>query len=156
MNMFVKATVLAATLGLASPVLAKPVTVTAQMAVYFGNAAYLAAYVVDPKGHYVTTVLAAGTRERYLGHLDRWYRLITRSGRGIDGTTAASAGPGQQVSGSAEIPDAMLNAGYTLRIESTVEGQQYVPGEVEIPLDDAHNGAPVTGQAYVANATISF
>ncbi len=152
----IKALALVAALGLASPVAAKTLNFTVAIKNYSGNNTYFAAYVVDANGGYVATLHAAGSRQRYLGDLSRWARLISRSGRGVDGTTGASVGSGQSVSGSVFIPDNMFNAGYVLRVETAVENQNYVPNDAAITLEDANNGKSVGGTGYVKSLSISY
>ncbi len=155
-----KTTLLAATLALsltlAAEAQARPLTIDLTMANYSGREAFLVAYVVDAKGRYVSTLYAAGSSERYFEHLDRWFRMFSRAHRGIDGMTGASKGAGASTSVAVDVPDTALNAGFTLRIETAVENQYYVPDEAAIPLDDAHNGVSTAGTSYVATAAVTF
>ena len=150
------AATLALGLGLAVRADARPVTFDVAMANYSGRQAYWVAYVVDSKGSYVSTLYAAGGSGRFFEHLDRWWRMFTRAHRPVDGSTGASMGAGSRTSFMVEVPDKMLNAGFTLRIESAVEGQYYVPDEAAVPLDDAHNGAATAGKSYLQTLTVSF
>ncbi len=155
-----KTTLLAATLALslvvAADAEAKSLSIDLKMADYSGRQAFLVAYVVDGKGKYVSTLYAAGSNEKYFEHFDRWFRLFQRARRGVDGTTGASIGAGAATTVSVDVPDSVLNAGYTLRLESAVENQYYVPDEVAVPLDDAHNGKAMSGKSYVSSMTVSF
>ena len=121
---------------------------------YRGPAAYVVAYVVGRTGQYVSTVHVAGNRAKYQADLSRWYRLMQRSGRGIDGSTGASVGSGRAFSTPVRIPTKMLNAGYVLRVESAVEDGRYYPNEASIPLTTANLGKPVAGTGYVNRVII--
>jgi hypothetical protein len=154
-NIFAIGTVVAS-LGVAAPALARPVDVTVEMAVYGGNRAYLAGYLVDPAGKYVGTVMVAGSRDKYFEHLSRWYRLFQRAGQPVDGTTGASIGTGETMNAHFDIPDSMLNAGYTLRIESAVENQNYFPDDAAVVMEDANNGTAKRGTGYIRNVTIAY
>mgnify|MGYP005985723767 CR=1 FL=1 len=156
MTMILKSAVVVATLALASPLYAKPLSITVDMANFRGPPAYAAAYITDPNGQYVSTVYVAGHRGEYQADLRTWYRMIRRSGKGIDGTTGASVGRGGQFSTTVNVPDNLLNAGYTLHVETGVEDYGIVPDDVVVPLSDANNGTPVRGQRNVASATISY
>jgi hypothetical protein len=156
MHATLKAAAFVATLAAAAPAEARPLSIQIQMKGYSGNPAYLAAYIVDGQGNYVATALTGGYREHYLAHLDRWYRLIIASRRQIDGTTAASVGSGGSLGTTFEVPDSYLNAGYTLRLETAVEGQSYVGNDAAVPLDDAHNGKAVAGRGYAKSLTVSY
>ncbi|MEO8241942.1 MAG: DUF2271 domain-containing protein [bacterium] len=155
-----KTTLLAATLAVGLTVAAaadaRSLTIDLKMAGYSGRPAFLVAYVVDGNGRYVSTLYAAGSNGRYFEHFDRWFRMFSRARRGVDGTTGASMGSGDGTSVSVDVPDSVLNAGYTLRLESAVESQYYVPDEAEVPLDDAHNGSAISGKSYVSSMTVSF
>jgi len=149
----VKAAAVVAALAIAAPADARPVTIEIAMNSYGGQRAYLAAYVVDPSGQYVATVLTAGSRLNYLGHLGRWFRMFQRAGGRVDGTTGASIGSSQSTSATINVPDSMLNSGYSLRVESAVENQRYYPDEAAVPLQ---NGASVAGAGYVHSVTVRY
>jgi hypothetical protein len=155
MNTILKAVTIVAGLTCAAPAIARPVDITVKAASYSGQRAYMVAYIVDPNGRYVSTVLTAG-RGQYLGHLDRWVRMFQRAGSRVDGTSGASIGSGETMNTSLEIPDAMLNAGYTLRVESAVENQRYMPDDAAVTLIDANNGQAVAGTGYVQSVTVSY
>ncbi len=151
-----KAAAVVAIVGLAMPAEARRVTVDVVMNSYRGNSAYLAAYIVDGSGRYVSTVLTAGTRSKYLADLSRWNRMFQRAGGKVDGTSGASIGSGQSISTQVEIPDSMLNAGYTLRIETAVENQRYLPDEAAVTIVDAINGIAMGGSGYVRSVTLTY
>ena len=71
-----KTATVVAVLGLAAPAQARPFNISITMDSYRGQEAYLAAYIVDANGQYVSTVLTAGTRSRYLADLSRWNRMV--------------------------------------------------------------------------------
>lgn len=151
-----KALAIVATLGMAAPASAKPLSFTIDIRQFWGHNVYLAAYVVDPNGAYVSTLAVAGTRERYLADLSRWARMISRSGHGVDGSIGASLGAGTTLAQTVDVPDQLFNAGYTLRVETAVENQNYIPNDAAVALTDANNGKPVAGTGYINNLTIRF
>ena len=156
MKLTIPAAALALVLTLAVEAQARPLTIAIAMANYSGPQAFLVAYLVDAKGSYVSTLYAAGSSGRYFEHLDRWYRMFRRAHGKVDGTTGASLGSGRHRNVSVDVPDKLFNAGYTLRIESAVEGEFYVPDEAAVSLDDAHNGAATSGQSFVNALTLTF
>lgn len=156
MTVYLKSAIAAAALTLAAPLQAKPMTVTVQMANFSGPPAYAAAYITDPKGNYVSTLYVAGYKSKYQADLRSWYRLIRRSGKPIDGTTGASVGRGRQFSTTVNVPDTLLNAGYTLHVETAVEDYGIQPDDAVVPLDDANNDKAVSGQRFVGAAKISY
>jgi len=156
MTTLLKSTALAVAMALAGPLQAKPLTVSVQMANFSGPPAYAAVYVTDPQGNYVSTLYVAGYKSKYQADLRTWYRLIRRSGKGIDGTTGASVGRGRQFSTTVNVPDNLLNAGYNLHIETGVEDYGVQPDDAVVPLDDVNNGVAVKGRRNVGSATISY
>ncbi len=79
---------------------------------YGGDGAYLAIYLTDKAGKLQQTIHVAGGKAKYHKHLSAWYR---QSGGRIDGTTGASVGSGRSLTVSAEIADALIDAGFEIR-----------------------------------------
>ncbi len=151
----------AATLGLATtlaiPALtlapaaeARTVTLTAQLQPYGGNGAYLAIYLTDAQGKFHSTLRVAGGKTKYHKHLRDWARGRGAETARIDGITGASVGSGQSLRASVEIADALIDAGYQIRIDTAVEDGRDNPSEIVVPLTAAAAGKPVAGRGYVA------
>jgi Predicted periplasmic protein (DUF2271) len=139
-------------LGLATA-MAMPTTAEARivklkttMKSYGGDGAYLAIYLTDGSGKLQKTIRIAGGKAKYHKHLSGWFR---QSGGRIDGTTGASVGAGGALNVSVDIADSMIDAGYQIRIDSAVEKENDVPGDVVAPLTSAQSGKPVSGKGYV-------
>ena len=81
----VATTALCLTLALlATPALARPVTITTKMKPYGGDGAYLALYLTDAKGAYKGTLWGSGQKSKYWSHLSSWYRA---TGGRVDAVT---------------------------------------------------------------------
>lgn len=146
------ATTLALTaVALAPAAEARTVTLTTQMRPYGGNGAYLAIYLVDAQGRFHSTLRVAGSRAKYHSHLREWSRGRATEAARIDGITGASVGSGQSLRVSVEVADALIDAGYQIRIDTAVEDGRDNPGEIAAPLTAAAAGRPVTGRGYVAS-----
>jgi hypothetical protein len=145
----------AAMLAAPSAALAKPVTITAQLADYGGYSAYIAVYIVDKAGAYQKTLWVAGSKTRYYRHLSAWERAAGRSAR-LDGITGASIGSGRSLTVHAELADAMIDAGYRIQIDTAYEEGVERPAEVAVPLDAARAGKPVAGHGTIKSLTVSF
>lgn len=156
MSTLLKSAVVSLAMAMTSPAHAKQVTLRLNMANNYGPPAYVAAYILDPKGKYVSTVLVAGSRMQYLADLRTWYRLVRRSGKGIDGVTGASIGRGRSVAATVNLPDKVLSGGYTLHVETGVEDYGVARNDVVIPLDAASNGKTIPGTRFVKSASISY
>lgn len=144
---------LVAAIALPTLAIAKPVTVTAQFADYGGYGAYAAVYVTDAQGTVVQTLHVAGKKAKYYRHLSGWARGASGS---VDGLTGASIGSGGTLTVTADIADAMLDAGYQVRIDTSVEDGNDYAADAAAPLAAASAGKPVAGHGYVQSLTVSY
>ena len=147
-------TTVAAACALALPALAqsRELTLTTQLKNYGGNGAYLAVYLTDAKGAYVRTLWVAGGKAKYYKHLSDWNRFSAADGKRLNGVTGASVGQGRTLKVTAELADALIDAGYEIRIDAAVEDMRDRPGEVRMPLGSANAGKPQAGKQYVQSA----
>lgn len=148
------AALLAAT-TLAIPVLAQSRTVTLATTLknYGGDGAYLAMYLTDAKGAYAGTLWVAGGKAKYYKHLSDWNRLSTGDARRLDGVTGASVGAGRTLKVTADLADALFDAGYEIRIDAAVEDMRDSPSEVRIPLTTVDAGKPYSGRQYIQSSS---
>lgn len=131
--------------------LARPVTLTTQLANYGGEGAYLALYVTNAAGAYVGSLWMAGDKSRYFEHLSDWYRASGGNLSQISGITGASVGAGRTLTITLDLADALLDAGYTLHIDAAVEDMRNSPNEIAVPLTTQGAGTTVRGRRYVAS-----
>lgn len=146
---------LAVSTALALPGLAtaRPVTLTTTLQNYGGDGAYLAVYLTDPSGAYVRTLWVAGKKSKYYKHLTDWHRATGGSPAQINGITGASVGEGRSLKVTADLADALFDAGYKLNIDAAAEDMRDSPREISVPLTKAEAGKPVAGRRYVAGFT---
>lgn len=147
--------VLALSTALALPGLAsaRPVTLTTTLKNYGGDGAYLAVYLTDPSGAYVRTLWVAGKKSKYYKHLTDWHRATGGSPSQINGLTGASVGEGRSLKVTADLADALFDAGYKLNIDAAAEDMRDSPRDISVPLTKAGVGKPVVGRSYVAGFT---
>ena len=147
--------VLALSTALALPGLAsaRPVTLTTTLKNYGGDGAYLAVYLTDPSGAYVRTLWVAGKKSKYYKHLSDWHRATGGSPSQINGLTGASVGEGRSLKITADLADALFDAGYKLNIDAAAEDMRDSPRDISVPLTKAGAGKPVVGRSYVAGFT---
>lgn len=136
--------------GLAS---ARPVTLTTTLKNYGGDGAYLAVYLTDPSGAYVRTLWVAGKKSKYYKHLSDWHRATGGSPSQINGLTGASVGEGRSLKVTADLADALFDAGYKLNIDAAAEDMRDSPRDISVPLTKTGAGKPVAGRSYVAGFT---
>jgi hypothetical protein len=136
---------------LALPLLAqaRPVVLTTSLQNYGGNGAYLAIYLTDAAGKYQKTLWVAGTKVKYYRHLSDWARGSALNPREFDGVSGASVGSGKSLKVTVELADALIDAGYQIRIDSAYEDGRDSPAEVRIPLTKTGSGKPAGGRGVV-------
>ncbi len=132
------------------------VTLTAQLKNYGGDGAYLAAYLTDAKGAYVRTLWVAGGKAKYHTHLSDWKRLSSGDAKRLDGVTGASVGAGRALKVTADLADALIDAGYEIRIDAAAEDMRDSPSEIRVPLTRANAGKPQTGKQYIQSLTFQL
>ena len=71
----------------------------------------------------------------------------------LDGVTGASVGSGRELKVTVEVADALIDAGYEIRIDSAVEDMRDNPADVRVPLTTSGAGKPVAGRGYVKSFT---
>ncbi len=148
-------TTLALTSAIVMPgsVMAKTITLTTEMAHYRGPEAYLVIYITDAKGVYQDTIWVSGRKSKYYGHLVSWYRATGASAAEINGITGASVGSGRTMTVSFDLSDALFDAGYQLRIDTSVEDGRDVAHDVVVPLISDKLGKDISGRRYIKRFT---
>lgn len=151
-------TVLMLATALATPTLAyaKDANLSIQMANYQGPPAYLAVYLNKPDGTFDSTLWVAGGQSRYQKDLRGWFRGASASGQRIDGITGASVGGGKTMQVTVGIADALIDAGYTVHVDSAVEDGGQVRDDATLDLTQANSGKVVAGNGYVAAMSVTF
>ena len=74
----------------------------------------------------------------------------------LDGVTGASVGSGRTLKVTADLADALIDAGYEIRIDAAVEDMRDSPAEVRVPLSAASAGKPQAGKQYIQSATLQL
>ena len=144
-------TTVAAACVLAVPALAqaRQVTLTTQLKNYGGDGAYLAVYLTDAKGAYAGTLWVAGGKAKYYRHLSDWNRLSAGDTKRLVGVTGASVGAGRTLKVTLDLADALIDAGYEIRVDASVENMRDSPSEVRVPLSASQAGKPQAGKQYI-------
>ena len=148
-------TTLAAALAVALPSVAqaRPMSMSIPLKNYGGDGAYLAVYVTDAKGAYVRTLWVAGGKAKYYKHLADWNRLSATDGKRLQGVTGASVGAGRTLKVTADLADALIDAGYELRIDAAAEDMRDSPSEIRVPLTRANADKAHPGKQYIQSLT---
>jgi hypothetical protein len=153
MKMIIGGACLAGALALPGLVHARPVVLTAELQGYGGNGAYLALYVTDAAGKYQKTLWVAGRKAKYYRHLSDWARGSGLNPREFDGISGASVGSGKSLKVTVDLADALIDAGYEIRIDSAVEDGRDNPADARAALTRQGAGKPVKGRGYIKSFT---
>ena len=153
MNKLVLSLCLASALALPAIAHARPVTLTTQLKSYGGNGAYLAIYVTDAAGQYQRTLWVSGTKTKYYKNLRDWARGSGLKPSEFDGVSGASVGSGRDLKVTVDLADALIDAGYEIRVDSAVEDGRDNSTDVRTPLTKSGAGKPSTGRGYVQSFT---
>lgn len=143
-------------LSLPSLIQAAEVTITTTLNSYSGEGAYLALYLTDAKGNYYRTLWVAGGKSKYYKHLQDWARGSGLKSKEYDGLTGASVTSGDSLTVKVTIDDALIDAGYLIRVDSAVEDQREHRIDAEIPLTRQGAGKQVAGRGYVKTLSYSL
>jgi hypothetical protein len=140
---------LLAGLTLPSAASARTVTLTASLNNYGGNGAYVAIYLTDAQGRLHSTLHLAAPKAKYHKHLSSWSRGPAAARRTVDGVTGASVGSGRTLKVSVDVADALIDAGYQIRVDTAVENGRDNPSEIVAPLARTAAATPLAGKGYV-------
>ena len=150
--------VLAATAAFVAPTIAeaRQVTFEATLKAYGGNGAYVALYLLDGAGKYKGTLWMAGDKTKFYRHLSDWTRASGGRLAEVDRITGASVGSGKTLKITVDIADALIDAGYKVHVDTSVEDGADNPSEIVAPLDASASGKPVAGDGYVKSFKATF
>jgi hypothetical protein len=143
-------------LSLPNLIQAAEVTITTTLNSYSGEGAYLAFYLTDAKGKYNRTLWVAGGKSKYYKHLRDWARGSGLKSTEYDGLTGASVTSGDSLTVKVKIDDALIDAGYLIRVDSAVEDQREHRIDAEVPLTRQGAGTKVAGRGYVKTLSYSL
>ena len=135
--------------ALPAAVQARTLSLTTELQNYGGEGAYLAFYLTDANGKYQKTLWVAGKKSKYYKSLRDWARGSRLNPREFDGVSGASVGSGRSLTVKVELADALIDAGYEIRIDSAVEDGRENAVDVRVPLTATGAGKPVAGRGYV-------
>jgi hypothetical protein len=135
---------------------AREVTLTTELQSYSGNGAYLAIYVTNAADQYQETLWVAGQKSKYYKHLTGWARASGLQASEYDGLTGASVTSGKTLTITLDLADAYIDAGFQLKIDTSVEDKRDNRNDIVVPLTTAGAGKPSTGRGYIKTFSYAF
>ena len=131
---------------------AAEVTINATLGNYSGPRAYAVIYLTDQNGNVHDTFHVAGTKSKYYRHLRDWARGASRSQTPVHSVTGASVGSGRTLSVRANIADSLIDAGYQIRIDTSVEDVGDYPRSAVLTLGQQTS---VPGRGLISSLSIN-
>lgn len=136
-------------LALTASVQAKEAVMMVQIDEYNGPEAYFHLYLVNPKGKFDHTLWVSGPEKIWWPDSKRWFGYHSRARENVDGLTGASTAAGARSVMRVEIDPKWVDAGYKLRVESSVENADNVHVDAEVALTKDNQRKKIPGSGYV-------
>ncbi len=136
-------------LALTSSAHADEAVVLVQLNEYNGPEAYFHLYLVNPEGKFDSTLWVSGPEKIWWPDSKRWYGYFNRARENVDAITGASTAAGARSVMRVEIDPELVDAGYTLRVETSVENANNVQADVEVELTNGNQRVKTPGTGYV-------
>lgn len=128
---------------------------TIQMRGYEGPQAYMAVSLVDSKGEHVQTLRIFGPQRRWYTGMTKWYNAWRKKKEQTDAVTGASIAAGDRQTFSFTLADNLLDKGYSIRFDSSVEDQENHEGDAIVPVTTAELTKRTEGKGYIKMVKIS-
>jgi len=74
----------------------------------------------------------------------------------LNGITGASVGAGRTLTVTADLSDALINAGYKLHIDAASENFRESPSEIVVPLNTKNAGKPMHGRRFIKSFSMQM
>lgn len=136
-------------LALTGASLADEATIVVQIDDYQGEEAYFSLYLVNPEGRYEKTLWISGDEKVWWPSTTRWYSYLSRNPQDVDAITGASTAASGRAVIRIDIDPELIDAGYRMRVESSVENQSYHQDDVEVELTRDNVRVKTPGTGYV-------
>ncbi len=136
-------------LVLSAPAQAEEAVVLVQLNEYNGPEAYFHLYLVNPEGKFDRTLWVSGPEKIWWPDSKRWFGYHSRARENVDAITGASTAGGARSVMRVNIDQDFVDAGYKLRVETSVENADNVQSDVEIDLTASNQRKKFPGSGYV-------
>jgi len=128
---------------------AEEAVVLVQLNEYNGPEAYFHLYLVNPKGKFDRTLWVSGPDKIWWPDSKRWFGYHSRARENVDAITGASTAASARSVMRVEIDPKWVDAGYKLRVETSVENADNVHVDAEVDLTKDNQRKKVPGAGYV-------
>jgi hypothetical protein len=139
----------ASVLTLTSAAAAEEAIVLVQLNEYIGPEAYFSLYLVNPEGKYDRTLWLSGPERIWWPDTKRWFGYFSRNPADVDAITGASTPAGARAVMRIDLDPELVDAGYRLRVETSVENADNVQVDAEVDLTSDNQRIKMPGTGYV-------
>lgn len=122
---------------------------------YTGEEAYIVVSLINPKGNYEKTLYIMGPDKQWYNSFKEWNKQQNKKKENLSAITGASVAGGDRASATFVLDESLLNKGYKLRFESSVEDQQYHVADVEIAMTTEALTQKTEGTGYIRFVKLS-
>lgn len=143
-------------LSLSTFLQAKEVTFITTLDDYEGKNAYLAMYITSAEGEYQQTLWVSGEKKKYYSSLRGWARASGLKNSEYDGRTGATIPSGKSYTITTDVDDALIDTGYQIRIDSSIEGQMSGRDDIIVNLTRQGVGESTPGNYYIESFIYKF
>jgi hypothetical protein len=136
-------------LAFSTPVDTTPVKCMIQMTNYTGEGAYVVVSLLDPQGAYDETLYVQGKDSEWYSEITEWWKFYGKKRPEIDAISGATISGGARTISVLKIPTAKLDAGYSIRFETSVEDQEYYAADVQFELTSESLKSKIEGKGFI-------
>jgi hypothetical protein len=127
----------------------KAVKCLIQMTNYTGEGAYVIVSLLDPEGEYEETLYVQGKDAEWYSEITEWWKFYGKRRPNIDAISGATVSGGERSVTVLQIPEDKIDAGYSLRFETSVEDQEYYTDDLEFPLTTENLRTKKEGKGWI-------
>ena len=120
-----------------------------QLTNYSGEGAYVVVSLLNEKEEYIETLYVQGEDTEWYSEITNWWKFYGRRRPNIDAITGATVSGGNRTVSLLKIPTAMIDAGYLLRFETSVEDQAYYPDDIQFELTQENLSKQIEGRGFI-------
>ncbi|GEQ85128.1 hypothetical protein ULMS_06360 [Patiriisocius marinistellae] len=127
----------------------KAVKCMIQMTNYTGEGAYVIVSLLNSSGDYEETLYVQGKDSEWYSEIPEWWKFYGKYRPEIDAISGATISGGERKVTVLQVPMDKIDAGYSLRFETSVEDQAYHKDDVEFELTTANLKSKKEGKGFI-------
>ncbi|MCF4100370.1 DUF2271 domain-containing protein [Gillisia sp. M10.2A] len=126
-----------------------PVKCMVQLINYSGEGAYIITSLINPEGKYEKTLYVQGEDSEWYSDIPEWWKFYGKYRPNIDAITGETIAGGERSIILLQIPTEKIDAGYSIRFETSVEDKAYHKQDVQFELTSESIKSKVEGNGFI-------